>query len=305
MRIGLKRVLSTLVVVLCAGSAAAQDKPKEPDRTGGPYVPTPQVVVDEMLRIARVSANDFVIDLGSGDGVIVLTAAKQFKARGMGIEIDPELVKLSNESARRIGVADRTSFQVQDVFKADLSRATVLTLYLLPEMMGNLRSKVFQELKPGARVVSHDYHFGDDWRPDDYFTFDVPEKEEVNGVPSATIYLWVVPAKITGKWRLTIDGTPGGQYELDIRQRFQVFDGSAVARGKSMKIELPQLRGEDIRFALNAGAGRHVFNGRVSGNTMEGKVELGTGKGKARWTASRTDQLSSSAGGIASTTVLR
>jgi len=280
-----KRLLCVVAFVLCAGSAAAQ---KEPDRTGGPYVPTPQIVVDEMLRIARVGANDFVIDLGSGDGVIVLTAAKQFKARGMGIEIDPELVKLSNESARRIGVADRTSFQVQDVFKADLSRATVLTLYLLPSMMSNLQTKVFQELKPGARVVSHDYHFGDDWRPDDYFTFDVPEKEKVNGVPRATIYLWVVPAKITGKWRVTIDGASGGQYDLDLRQRFQVFDGSAVAGGKSMKIELPQLRGEDIRFALNAGAGRHVFNGRVNGNTMEGKVELGTGKGTARWTATRS-----------------
>jgi phospholipid N-methyltransferase len=279
---------------------------EEPERTGGPYVPTPQVVVDEMLRIAQVGSGDFVVDLGSGDGVIVLTAAKQFKARGMGIEIDPELVRLSNESARRIGVADRTSFHVQDVFKADLSRATVLTLYLLPSMMSNLQSKVFQELKPGARVVSHDYHFGDEWPPDDQFTFDVPEKEAVNGVPSATIYLWVVPAKIAGKWRVRIDGASGGQYDLDLRQRFRSFEGTAVAGGKNMKLELPQLRGEEIRFALSAGRGRHVFTGRVNGNTMEGKVELGTGKGTARWSATRAGgQLSSSAGGIASTTVRR
>jgi hypothetical protein len=224
----------------------------------------------------------------------------------MGIEIDPELVRLSNESARRIGVADRTSFHVQDVFKADLSRATVLTLYLLPSMMSNLQSKVFQELKPGARVVSHDYHFGDEWPPDDQFTFDVPEKEAVNGVPSATIYLWVVPAKIAGKWRVRIDGASGGQYDLDLRQRFRSFEGTAVAGGKNMKLELPQLRGEEIRFALSAGRGRHVFTGRVNGNTMEGKVELGTGKGTARWSATRAGgQLSSSAGGIASTTVRR
>jgi len=243
--------------------------------------------VDEMLRMARVNANDFVMDLGSGDGIIVLTAAKQYKARGLGIEIDPELVKLSNDSARRIGVADRGSFKVQDVFKADLSRASVLTLYLLPSMMAELQSKVFNELKPGARVVSHDYHFGDDWRPDDYISFDVPEKEKVNGVPRATIYLWFVPARIAGKWRLKIDGAPAAEYGLDLKQRFQTFDGAALAGGKSLKLELPQLRGEEIRFAFNAGAGRHVFYGRVSGNAMEGKVQLGTGKGTARWSAAR------------------
>lgn len=288
MGIELKRALGAMAVVLCAGAATAQDKQKEPDRSGGPYVPTPQVVVDEMLRMAAVKDNDFVVDLGSGDGVIVLTAAKQYKARGVGIEIDPELVKLSTDSARRIGVADRASFLVQDVFKADLSRATVLTLYLLPSMMTSLQSKVFQELRPGARVVSHDYHFGDDWRPDDYISFDVPEKEKVNGVPRATIYLWIVPARVAGKWRLTIDGTPAGHYDLELKQRFQAVDGSAAAGGKSTKLELLNLRGDEIRFAVNAGAGRHVFNGRVSGNRMEGKVELGTGKGAARWSATRT-----------------
>ena len=284
MRTQLKRMVCAAALVLCAAASTA----KEPERTGGPYVPTPQVVVDEMLRIARVGSGDFLVDLGSGDGVIVLTAARQYQARGMGIEIDPELVKLSNESARRTGVADRTSFHVQDVFKADLSRATVLTLYLLPEMMGNLKSKIFQELRPGARVVSHDYHFGDEWPPDDQFTFDVPEKEKVNGVPRATLYLWVVPAKIAGQWRVRIDGASGGQYDLDLRQRFQTFDGTAAGRGKNIRLELPQLRGEEIRFALNAGRGRHVFTGRVNGGTMEGKIELGTGKGTARWTAIRT-----------------
>lgn len=283
----LKRMMCALAMVLCAAPACAQEKSKEPDRTGGPYVPTPQVVVDEMLRMARVNANDFVVDLGSGDGIIVLTAARQFKARGMGIEIDPELVKQSNEAAKRSGVADRASFLVQDVFKADLSRATVLTLYLLPSMMSDLQSKVFNELRAGARVVSHDYHFGDDWRPDDHISFDVPEKEKVNGVPRATIYLWVVPSRIAGKWRLKIDGLSNGEYDLNLKQRFQHFEGSALAGGKSVKIEIPELRGEEIRFAVNAGAGRHVFFGRVSGDTMQGKVQLGTGKGTLRWSATR------------------
>ena len=275
------------VAALISVAMPAVAEISEEERTGGPYVPTPQVVVDEMLRFARVSASDFLIDLGSGDGVIVLTAARQYRVRGLGIEIDPQLVKSSNESARRLGVADRVSFEVQDVFKADLSRASVLTLYLLPSMMSSLQSKLFNELRPGARVVSHDYHFGDDWPPDDYISFDVPEKEKVNGVPRATVYLWVVPSKIAGKWRVTIDGSPGAQYELDLRQHYQTFQGTALSAGKTLGIEVPHLRGEDIRFAVKAGAGRHVFHGRISGDAMQGKVQLGTGKGGASWSATR------------------
>jgi len=282
-----RRALCALAVVLASAPACGQDPNKDPERTGGPYVPTPQVVVDEMLRMARVNANDFVMDLGSGDGIIVLTAAKQHKARGLGIDIDPQLVKMSNDSAQRLGIADRVSFQVQDVFKADLSRASVLTLYLLPSMMSQLETKIFTELKPGTRVVSHDYHFGDGWRPDDYVSFDVPEKEKVNGVPRATIYLWVVPAKVAGKWRVKIDGAAAAEYEVELKQRFQNIEGAALMGGKRTKIELPQLRGEEIRFAFSTGPGRHVFYGRVSGNAMEGKVQLGTGKGTARWTAAR------------------
>jgi hypothetical protein len=281
-----RAALAVVTLMACAMVPAAAQQ-KEPERTGGPYVPTPQVVVDQMLRMANVGPDDYVIDLGSGDGVIVLTAATQFKARGFGVDIDPELVKLSNAEAKRRGVADRASFQVQDVFKADLSRATVLTLYLLPSMMTNLQSKVYTELKPGTRVVSHDYHFGDAWNPDDHITFSVPEKEKVNGVPSATIYLWIIPAKIEGKWQLRIDGAGGGTYELNVRQKFQMFEGSALAAGRSEKLELTTLRGETIRFAFSAGAGRHVFRGRVTGDSMQGTVELGSGKGAVRWSAKR------------------
>ena len=288
MKQSLKRVALLLAGTALAASAAAWAAPpqKEPDRTGGPYGPTPQVVVDEMLRMAKLGASDYVIDLGSGDGVIVLTAATQYKARGFGVDIDPELVKLSNAEAKRRGVDERVSFQVQDVFKADLSRATVLTLYLLPSMMTSLRSKIYDELKPGTRVVSHDYHFGSDWQPDEQMSFDVPEKEKINGVPRATIYVWHVPAKVAGRWQLQID-TPGGQYELALKQRFQAFEGAALAAGRSEKLEHTELRGEVIRFAFNAGPGRHVFRGRVTGDTMQGTVDLGTGRGVARWTARR------------------
>ncbi|HKA42745.1 MAG TPA: methyltransferase domain-containing protein [Burkholderiales bacterium] len=250
-------------------------------RTGGPYVPTPQVVVDEMLRMGKVGPNDFVIDLGSGDGVIVRTAAVKYKARGFGVDIDPELVKLSNAEAKKQGIDDRAAFYVQDVFKADISKATVLTLYLLPGMMVNLRPKVYSELRPGTRVVSHDYHF-DDWQPDDQMTWDVPEKEKVNGVGRATVYLWIIPAKVAGRWQVRVDA--GETFDLTLRQQYQNFNG---ADAKGAKLFSTQLRGEDIAFSLPAGAGvRQVYKGRVGGDNMEGTVDLGGGK-IARWTAQR------------------
>jgi len=255
------------------------------ERSGGPYVPTPQVVVDQMLRMANVAESDFVVDLGSGDGVIVLTAAKQFKASGMGVDIDPELVKLSNETAKKLGIADRVRFLQQDVFKADLSRASVLTLYLLPGMMLNLRPKIFNELKPGVRVVSHDYHLGD-WQPDDQISFEVPEKEAVNGVPKATISLWYVPAKVAGKWEVKVSG--GETYEFTLRQRFQNLEGSVAVGGKPVRPQQLTLRGSEFSFMLPDGKGMARFTGRVKDDAMDGMVELPGAKAPARWSAVRT-----------------
>ena len=281
-----RRVVLALGVLPLARLAGAADI--ELQRTGGPYVPTPQIVVDEMLRMAKVGSDDFVVDLGSGDGIIVLTAAQRLRARGFGVDIDPELVALSNGEAKRRGVADRAAFHVMDVFKADISKATVVTLYLLPGMMADLRPKVFGELRPGTRVVSHDYHFGDDWRADDQYTWDVPEKEAVNGVPRATIYLWIIPAKVAGRWQLRLAPPGAEQYDLTLKQSFQSLEGT-VAEGGARGVRLSQsrLEGEEISFAFPAGGDRHRFKGRVSGNTMEGTVELAGGKGTARWTAAR------------------
>ena len=276
---GLSRLLSALV--LCAAPALAADI----ERTGGPYVPTPQAVVDHMLRMANVSNRDYIIDLGSGDGVIVLTAARQYKASGMGVDIDPDLVKLSNEKAVKLDVADRVRFAQQDVFKTDLSKATVVTLYLLPGMMMNLRTKIFNELKPGVRVVSHDYHFGD-WVSDDHVSFDVPEKEAITGVPAATVHLWHVPAKIAGTWEVKIAG--GETYELALKQRFQTLEGTASGAGKPIKPQYLTLRGNDFSFALPDARGTARFSGRVNGNAIEGTVELPAGKGAQPWTAVRT-----------------
>ncbi len=253
--------------------------------SGGPYVPTPQVVVDKMLQFANVGEKDFVVDLGSGDGVIVLTAARQFKASGMGVDIDANLVKLSNDSARKLNVADRVGFVELDVFKADLSRASVVTLYLLPGMMIDLRPKIFNELKPGVRVVSHDYHFGD-WVPDDRITFDVPEKEKINGVPKATIHLWYVPAKIAGTWQVKVAG--GETYELVLKQRFQSVEGNVVIGGKSSRLPQLTLKGNDFNFTLPDAKGIARFSGQVKDSVMEGMVDLPGATTPARWSAART-----------------
>lgn len=267
-----------------ASLALAQDIDKL--KTGGPYVPTPQVVVDQMLKLAAVSEKDFVIDLGSGDGVIVLTAARTHKAGGMGIDIDPDLVRQSNASAQKYGIGDRVRFVQQDVFKADLSKASVLTLYLLPGMMINLRAKVFTELKPGVRVVSHDYHFGD-WSSDDTISFDVPEKEMVTGVPRATLYKWIVPAKIAGKWEIKVAG--GETYELSLRQRFQtITESTANANGRFLRPQSVSLRGAELSFMIPDGKNVSRFSGRVNGDAMEGMVDLPGGKAAAKWTATRT-----------------
>ena len=275
------RAMGVLAVASCMGVAHGS----EAFKSGGPYVPTPQVVVDRMLQFANVSEKDFVVDLGSGDGVIVLTAAKQFKASGMGIDIDADLIKMSNDKARKLDIADRVGFVELDVFKADLSRASVVTLYLLPGMMIDLRPKIFSELKPGVRVVSHDYHFGD-WAPDDRVTFDVPEKEKINGVPKATVYLWYIPAKIAGGWQIKVDH--GETYALTLKQRFQNIDASVAVGGRTLRPSQTELLGNDFSFVLSDTKGIARFSGRVKDDVMEGTVVLPGATAPARWTATRT-----------------
>ncbi len=173
---------------LCVSLAHGADV----DRTGGPYVPTTPVVVEAMLKLANVGPKDYVIDLGSGDGRIVLLAATQYKAGGLGVDIDPELVDRANASARKLGVADRVQFRVQDVLRADISRATVMTLYLLPGMMVSLQKKLLAELRPGTRIVSHDFTF-DKWKPDRTITVETQEKYEMTGSWTSDVHLWIVP----------------------------------------------------------------------------------------------------------------
>lgn len=289
MNIG-SRWLAVLVGVMISFAAVAQKPqakqphvPPEYEREGGPYVPTPNIVVDQMLAMANVGAKDYVIDLGSGDGIIVLTAAHKLKASGYGVDIDEELIRLSNQRAKSLGIDGRVRFEAKDIFKTDVSKASVVTLYLLPEFMRKLRAKLYGELKPGTRIVSHDYHF-DEWMHDSEISFDVPEKEFISGVPRATLYLWIVPAKVDGAWRMQIDGQ--GDFDLKLKQRYQNFDGSAESAARKAGLLEPQLNGADIRFVMPLGASRMRFLGKVDGDRIEGTATAGDGK-PVRWRATR------------------
>ncbi len=252
------------------------------------YVPTPQIVVDEMLRMARVGPKDFVIDLGSGDGRMVITAAKKFGARGLGVDLDTVLLKVSNEAAQREGVADRARFIEQNLFETDLSQATVITSYLLPEMNEKLRPKILS-MKPGTRVVAHDYHMGE-WHPDDNKTLAVPEKK-VGNPGTSYIYFWTVPAKIAGRWQAQVKGGAPANWDLEFQQRFQMFEGTAAAAGQKIKLRVPKLEGDQISFVVstkpNDNSTRHNFKGTVKGDVIEGTLQVGEGAAQKQypWTA--------------------
>jgi SAM-dependent methyltransferase len=177
-------VIRSLLLALFATCATAQSE------TDVPFVVTPDNVTREMLKLAEVKASDVVIDLGSGDGRIVIVAAKQFGARGLGVEIVPELVEKSRENARRAGVAERAEFRVQDLFATDLSRATVITMYLLPDVNLQLKPRL-RQLKPGTRIVSHDWDMGPDWPPDRTLEVDAPDKP-IGREKKSRLHLWVI-----------------------------------------------------------------------------------------------------------------
>jgi hypothetical protein len=256
------------------------------------YVPTPQVVVDEMLRMAKVGASDFVIDLGSGDGRIVITAAKKHGARGFGVDLDMHLLKVANTNAKMEGVADRARFFAQNLFETDLSQATVITSYLLPSMNEQLRPKLLA-LKPGTRVVAHDYAMGD-WDPDDEKTLIVPEKT-VGDPGKSYVFLWIVPARVAGRWESEV--MVRGKlvpWQFSFEQNFQLVHGTARAGERDVK--LPQFRmvGEQLAFKAEVpGAGKPVtyqFRGWVKGDAIEGTVTVGDGSGQrvAPWRAKQT-----------------
>jgi hypothetical protein len=253
-----------------------------------PYVPTPQIVVDEMLKLANVTAKDFVVDLGSGDGRMIITAAKNLKASGLGVDIDKKLVELSNKQAKTDGVDDRAKFIEQDMFKADIGKATVVTLYVLPDFMEKLRPKLLSELRPGSRIVAHDYYMSE-WYPDRQFSLTVPEKIKANGTDKAYLYLWIVPSIVRGDWRMEFDagGSRRQLIVLDIAQQYQMINASAENILGPMKIDNALLRGHEISFDLSIGASPYRFTGKVIDGKMEGSAVAPGGGRPVSWRASK------------------
>ena len=249
----------------------------------GPYVPSPTSVVSDMLTLAQVGPSDFVVDLGSGDGRIVLTAAKVFGARGFGVDINQDLVREANESAKKQGVADRVHFTTQDLFKTDISRATVLTMYLLPNTVNMLKDKLLSELKPGTRILSHDYPLSG-WLPETFRQFDLEDKVAITGVTTTLIYLYVVPAKAQGTWTAKLPvQLSRDPVKLNLRQQITRVAGDARIGGRDVLLEEGKLRGEQISFKLALGAKSYDFVGTVRGNAIEGTVE--SGGARTPWSA--------------------
>lgn len=273
------RGLGALLAAAAICSAVlAQDKPVD----AGPYVPSPDSTVAAMLREADVGPNDYLIDLGSGDGKIVRTAALVFGARGLGVEIQEPLVDLSNEMAKKEGIAGQVRFVKQDLFKLDISQASVVTMYLLPHTVNLLREKLLAELRPGARVVSHDYALAG-WTPHKKFEMDLEEKVSISGVTRTVIYVYVIPAKVAGRWRAELPASLGaGAMRLELRQEGTTLAGEALLDGRTVPLTDAQLVGSELSFRL---AGREArFRGRVDGSSIAGTVE--SGGTRAPWRAS-------------------
>ena len=265
-----------VAALLAAGTACAADL--QPIKDAGPYVPSPQSVVADMLREAGVNDKDFLIDLGSGDGRIVLTAAKVFGARGFGVEIKDDLVKRANEAASQEGVADRVKFMKADLFKTDISQATVITMYLLPDTVNLLKDKFLAELRPGTRIVSHDYPLTG-WIPEKYVQMDLDDKVQISGVTTTLIYLYIVPAKVGGRWEAKMPPAVSKQpATLSLKQQLTRVSVSLRVDGKDVPLEDVKLRGDKLTFKL---AGRKgAFSGVIKGNAIEGTFD-----GKTPWTA--------------------
>ena len=243
------------------------------------WVPTPDELVERMLAMAQVTPSDFVVDLGAGDGRIAIAAAKKFGARAMGVEYNPDMVKLGNDHARAAGVAGngpgRAFIRHGDIFATDFSQATVVTMYLLPGLNMKLRPQLLS-MRPGTRIVSHSFAM-EDWEPD-----------EVSSLEGRRAYLWIVPANVQGLWALEAGGGKVElQLELELEQVFQKVLGHVVLGPLHAGLRDAQLSGSRIAFAYVDGAGvRRDFSGRVVGTKMEGSFRDDKGA-EGRWTATK------------------
>ena len=261
----------------CTGAFAYMDTERSV-KLDAPFLPTPNYVIAEILSKAGVGKDDILYDLGSGDGRIVIEAAKQTGCRAVGIEIDADLVDDSRFNAARAGVQDRVRFIVADLFKEDLSEATVVTIYMSGDVNRRLRPKLLRELKPGTRIATYTFDMGE-WKPDNATSFG---REDA--------YFWVVPANASGKWIWTEGkGRAKVRWEMELKQVFQEFSGQISRNGRPFPLRGGKIKGDEIRFSLDGDPADKpstlVFTGRIRGNTIEGTIAAETAH--RTWKATR------------------
>lgn len=292
-------VFSGLLTSPVVSSAQAQTvTPEIRDRSDNldvPYVPSHTNVLRAMFELAKPTKEDFLIDLGSGDGRIVIGAAQKFGTRGFGVDLNEELVRIAAERARRAGVGSMVRFAVRDIFRTDFRQATILTMFLLPDIVQALRPRILQQLRPGTRVVSHDYHLAD-WRPDATRIVDISESPDKP--KQSVIYFWRVPADVAGTWIWTLDHRPYFNRPLDytaaLKQRFQDLEGAVEVLGLEGRIHHAAVSGTHVAYSVHVEVDeamvRHDFSGEVSGNTITGTVRLSGGLRPVTlpWRATRT-----------------
>src|SRR5262252_6851458 len=265
--------------MLAAGAACAQQSDFKPyvGQQGKDvvWVPTPDEVVDRMLTMAQTKPDDFVIDLGAGDGKIAIAAAKRFGAKSMGVEYNPDMVKLGQKNAQAAGVSGKAQIVHGDIFATDFTQATVLTMYLLPSLNMRLRPQILA-MRPGTRVVTHAFNM-EDWEPD--------ESSDVDG---RRVYFWVVPANVSGRWNVELSGAgDSAKVSLNFDQKFQKIEGSVYLGPVIAGLREPRLSGFRISFAYVDSRGvRRDFSGRVTGATMEGSFRTDGGQ-EGRWSAAK------------------
>lgn len=275
-------LVPVLSLFLAFGGSACAETPAPSRSPDVIYVPTPQHVVEVMLELAEISKRDLLYDLGSGDGRIVITAAKRYGARGIGIDIDPARIAESRANARREGVTGKVKFIQGDLFQTDLRPATAVTLYLLSSLNQRLRPKLFAELRPGTPVVSHDFDMGD-WQAD-----------QVVKVGNSTVYFWRIPADVGGEWAVDLkDGQGERHLRLQIEQSYQKVYGEVEAEGEVSHTVAGRLYGESIELSfhpLDGGSGTHFLTGRVGKDGMSGKFSSTANPHPATgsWSARRT-----------------
>jgi SAM-dependent methyltransferase len=299
-KISLIGLLVAMTLIFLSRAPAQQKEPEVP------YVSTPDEVVAEMLRIANVGKDDVIYDLGCGDGRIVITAAKMYGCRGVGIDIDPERIRESRENAIKEGVSDKVQFIQMDLFEAEIREASVVTLYLLSGVNLRLRPKLFRELSPGSRVVSHEFSMGK-WEADatssvkaenyrDPYLFNYWDEQIADYWRTHKVYLWIIPGNVKGTWKLTIPDIAGkNEFTLRFDQEFQRVRGQALESAPSIPVLIKdmEIRGNMLHFTLEGKLKGNTesmrFEGILQGNTMRGTMEIESSprKGKIKWTARR------------------